>query len=159
MEMNIDRVLYRISEHEGFVSWVYDDATGEPIVPGSKVVGHPTVGIGTCLDKSVGCGLTRRQAEFLRDDKVTAICREMDRRIGWWRGLGVAHPQAAEVLVEVAYHIGVGGLLGFKNMLAAAERRDLSAMRAELLDSQVARRFPTRYDELARLIAEAAAGQ
>lgn len=34
----------QIMAHEGLRLTVYDDATGKPIVAGSRVVGNPTIG-------------------------------------------------------------------------------------------------------------------
>lgn len=156
--MNIDRLMKRIADHEGFRPWVYDDATGAPIVKGYTVQGHPTVGYGMCLDHDLNCGLTSRQANRLLEDRVMTIARDFDRRIEWWRRL---RDPATEALVEMAYQLGVDGLLGFTRLIAAGERAaagDTAAYRdmcGEALDSKWAREdSPERAREVAALFME-----
>ena len=57
-----------------------------------------------------------------------------------------------EVLVEVAYNNGVGGLAGFTHMLAAAKIGDWATMAAQLMDSDDGRRLPVRYGQLRDMV-------
>jgi lysozyme len=123
-----DRLRNRIEGHEGTRLVVYDDATGKPIVPGYTVVGHPTIGKGRCLDTK---GISRAEAEHLFDNDIASAIK----------GAHSFHffPQLDEVrqeaLVELVFNLGVGGVKGFRRMLAALERRNFAEAAAELLDS------------------------
>lgn len=128
-----ERLAALLNEHEGFRATIYDDATGTPIVPGSKVKGHPTVGYGLALDVR---GLTKRQAAWLRDDMLDELEHDLALRLPLYRTLTEARRMG---LLELAYQCGVDGLLGFKKAIAHLEFREYGAARAEFLDSDWAR--------------------
>lgn len=136
---DIDAIIYRLKEEEGFEASAYRDH-----------LGYLTIGFGTCVDHRKNCGITEREATLLLENRVTLILRELDRRIPWWRGL---KPGAADALAQLAYQIGVAGALNFKRMIKAAEKADLQTMAAELMDSKLAReQTPARAERLRALI-------
>jgi GH24 family phage-related lysozyme (muramidase) len=50
--MDLNNLKQWIAHWEGRRAQAYDDATGQPITPGSIIEGHPTLGIGFNLDAS-----------------------------------------------------------------------------------------------------------
>ena len=56
----------------------------------------------------------------------------------------------AEVLVDMAFNMGVGGLLNFRKMLAAIDQGDFGVAADEMLNSQWARQVGKRAEHLAR---------
>lgn len=144
-----ERLTALVSAHEGLRLKVYDDATGKPIAPGSKVKGHPTIGYGLALDTR---GLTPRQAAWLRDDILDEIEHEVATRLACYGRQLEARRMA---LLELAYQCGVDGLLGFVQMIRALEDRDYSRARTELLDSAWARQTgAARVEAIAHMIGE-----
>jgi lysozyme len=81
-----------------------------------------TIGWGRA-DSGVTRGITctQAQADLWRDQKLRAICDDLEFHLPWWRNYGAAR---AAVLLEMAYQLGVGGLLGFRNMLDAVRAED-----------------------------------
>lgn len=118
-----------LDAHEGFRACVYDDATGKPIGPGSKVIGHPTIGYGLALDTR---GVTPRQARQLRDDALDEIDHELATR---WASYGKQIDARRMGLLELAYQCGVDGLLGFHKMIRHINDREYADARVELLSS------------------------
>jgi lysozyme len=59
-----------LEREEGLRLAVYDDATGKPLLPGMKVVGHPTIGIGRCLDRK---GITEAEARALLENDLAKV--------------------------------------------------------------------------------------
>ena len=51
--------------------------------------------------------------------------------------------------MEMAYQMGVEGVLGFQNMIAALERGDWEAVETEALDSRWAKQAPARASDVA----------
>ena len=112
-----------IAGAEGFRSRAYDDATGEPVVPGYTMKGHVTIGYGRALDVE---GVTVAEAVMLRDNSVAAAIADARSILGpaRWSTLDI-YRQAA--LVDMAYELGRGGLGGFHALIAAIMRSDWPA--------------------------------
>lgn len=139
-----------IRRHEGFRAYAYDDDSGQPLQPGMALRGHPSVGYGRCLDLK---GVTEREAEMMLETDLNDAFAGVVRFAGdALDGLG---PVRQAVLVDVAVNVGTTGLMRFTQLQAAILRGDMEAAAVELLDSQAARRAPSRYEELARLWREA----
>lgn len=128
----------QLASEEGVRTKVYDDATGQPITPNTTVQGHPTIGIGRALDVH---GLSDAEIDMLLQNDIDAICTALDSNIPWWRQL-VDVRQA--VLIDMAFNMGVGGLMGWPNTLNDIRMGNYSAaadaMRTSLWAHQVGRR-------------------
>lgn len=120
----------RLKQHEGFRAYVYDDGTGQPIRPGSVVQGHPTIGYGWALDVSP---MSEGLASRLLEEGLMVRVGNLASRLPWLHRIDDVRKS---VLYELAYNLGVNGLLGFPKMLAAIERGDYLAAGVELLDSR-----------------------
>jgi len=123
---------------EGQRTCVYDDATGEPIGPGSHVRGHPTIGYGHRLDVPQPHPLLEMWLDMDIDAAVTAL----DRELHWWRECSDAQQRA---LVELVFNLGAHGLLTFAHFLVYLRAGQLSAAACELANSKWAGQVgPTR---------------
>lgn len=147
-----EELLADLKRHEGSVMRngrhvVYDDATGKPIEPGQVVQGNPTIGYGRLVTD--GNGLSEQEAEALLREDVANVRRQLDDRIPWWRDLSDNRRRA---LVNMAFNMGIGSLMGFQNMLRAMREGDFVAAASEALDSKWARQVGGRAGEVAGLI-------
>ena len=139
-------ILDHIEAEEGYREFVYDDANGRRIKPGSVVVGHPTCGIGLALDVE---GLDHEEARWLLARRVEKRKAALDKALPWWRGLSEARQI---VLISMAYQMGMAGLLKFKNTLAAMQRGDYAGAADGMLASLWARQTPERAKRLAKMM-------
>jgi len=139
----IDSASDLVRFHEGRRLYVYDDATGRGVGPGSTLEGHPTIGIGRALDVR-GISDDEAEALFAADlaDTSTALARER----AWVLELD---PVRRAVLVDMAFNMGVRGLLGFRRALAALEIGDCETCAVEMLDSRWADQVGRRATRLA----------
>ena len=95
------RIETSISGHEGLMLKVYDDATGRVVNPGTTVRGWLTIGFGRNL---VGRGITRTEADYLLDNDLAAVERELDQVFPAWR----RWPEARQwAMFELGYNLGV----------------------------------------------------
>lgn len=146
----IDRLLEILAGEEGFRGFVYDDANGEPIVPGYTVIGHPTIWIGLCVEKGrvphLPDAMPREALEYV----AVAKWNELQLHAPWLTRL---HEDVQLALALMAYQLGADGVLAFKNMLAALERGDRELAANEALNSKWARGdTPARAQRVAALI-------
>ena len=100
-----------IEAEEGLRLFVYDDATGEPIVAGTTVIGNPTIGYGRLLTPAHGISLAEAQALLLHD--VCAALGDVSK-LPVFSHLNVPR-QAA--LLDMDFNMGYGNLEQFTTFL------------------------------------------
>jgi lysozyme len=130
--MNRDRLTASIKQHEGF--------RGRPY---KCTAGKTTIGYGRNLDDEP---LTQVEGEYLlvrRLNKLEADCR---MSVPNFRFLS---PLRQEVLVEMAYQLGLGGLLKFVKMFNAIGLDDFITASNQMLNSKWAGQTPARANTLA----------
>jgi lysozyme len=90
-----------------------------------------TVGYG-CTGPNIGPETiwTTAQAEAALSQGIARVERQLDHLLPWWRE---ANDARQDVLVNMAYNLGVQGLLGFHAFLAAAQAGRHDAAAADLL--------------------------
>ena len=136
-----------LQRDEGLRLYVYDDATGKPIAPGYTVVGHPTIGYGRALDVE---GITEVEAEFLLSDDTTAFSEALAQILPWTKNLDTVR---CNVLIEMAFNMGVAGLLSFKNTLAAVQSGQYATAAVLMLKSSWATQVGARATRLSQAMA------
>lgn len=123
--MTRDLIRADLIREEGDVPYAYKDH-----------LGYWTIGVGFLIDKDKGGRLPDAVRDFWLDHVLDEIEAGLDRNISWWRTL----PEGAQrALMEMAYQLGIGGLLEFKNMLAALQKGDPDTAIKEALDSKWAK--------------------
>lgn len=132
--MNFALLMDRIREQEGFRAELYPDSGGWAIGYGRNLTFRP---------------LTKDEAEYLLLSDLRSITVELQQKIDCWFDLNSVRQ---EVLAEMAYNLGTGGLLQFKRMLSAMRREQWNEAENELLDSKAARQLPRRYGQLAQMM-------
>ena len=139
--------LKQLISDEGVRLTVYDDATGLPIVPGTRVIGHPTIGIGRALDVR---GITAAETAYLLNNDMLDFTKSLLATYPWFARLT---PTRQDVLTNMAFNLGPTGFAGFRKMLAALVAGDYFKAAEEILDSKAARQLPARYERLANAMA------
>ena len=104
---SIDMVQLRtdLKRDEGTVLHAYQDS-----------LGYWTIGSGILIDERKGGGITDGENDFLLDNRITKTINELDDNIPW---LGTKSDGVQRALVNMAYEMGVDGILKFHEMLAA----------------------------------------
>lgn len=97
------QITQQLRRDEGEVLHAYQDS-----------LGYWTIGIGCLIDKRKGGGITKEESEYLFLNRLRLKMAELDAMIPWWRTLD--EPRQG-VLLNMAYQMGVDGLLGFVNTL------------------------------------------
>jgi lysozyme len=108
--------------------------------------GKLTVGIGRNLDDK---GITLAEAEALCRNDVAEVIESLDRRLPWWQGLDDARQR---VLVNMAFNMGVDGLLQFKATLALVQARRFAEASGAMLASLWAKQVGPRAIRLAGMM-------
>ncbi|SEJ55723.1 glycoside hydrolase family protein [Frateuria terrea] len=139
-------LIDRLKGEEGLRLCVYDDATGAYIRPGSRVVGNPTIGIGTNIGP--GAGITETEAEYLLWNRLVLAGADAATLPGW---ANLSDPRRL-VLADMVFNMGIKAVKGFTGMLAAIGAGDYDSAATRMLDSLWARQVGQRATNLAQIM-------
>jgi len=105
--------------------------------------GYLTIGYGRNLETN---GITEAEAEMLLANDVFKVMEQLADH-----GLLQDHTKPRQdVLINMAFQMGVSGLLKFKKMILALDERRYYQAAKEMLDSRWAKQTPNRANELAK---------
>ena len=141
-----DPITPRVELDEGEVLVVYDDATSKPIVPGTHVIGNPTIGVGTLL--CTPGGITHAESLMLLANRV-AIARKQAGSIPVFQKLNDARQG---VIVEMVFQLGLAGVLKFEHTLDALAAGNFAAAAQGIRASHLAQQTPARAERYAKII-------
>lgn len=133
--MNIDKLQSDLERDEGEVLHAYTDSEG-----------YITIGVGRLIDQRRGGGISKSEARYLLNNDIQNVLGELDDAIGWWRRLNEPRQRA---LANMAFNLGVPGLLKFNNMLHALRAGNWSLAHDEALNSRWAGQVGERAQRIA----------
>jgi|SRR3990167_1005917 len=127
--MNLKEALLR---DEGIRLTVYNDTRG-----------IATIGVGRNL---VDRGITEEEAIWLLENDILDCEEKLIKHLEW---TGELDPPRREVLLNMIFNMGIGGLIKFQKMLAALKERKYALAAKEMLNSLWARQVGNRAKRLA----------
>lgn len=142
--LNLGRAILMLRNEEGVKHQPYQDH-----------LGYWTIGVGHLIDERKGGSLPEwAQAELdltgrlsdasvdkLLEDDIIKVVNQLEDKIWWSVNLD---PVRYAVLLDMAFQMGINGLLGFKNTLAMIENDDYDRAADGMLNSLWARQTPKR---------------
>ena len=127
----MSKLIQQLKVHEGL-----------RLKPYKCTMGYDTIGYGRNLETN---GISEEEAEMLLANDVFKVMEELSDH-----GLLQDHTQPRQdVLINMAFQMGVSGLLKFKNMIRELDERRYSEAAKQMLDSRWAKQTPNRANELA----------
>lgn len=133
--MNFYALRQQLIRHEGVMLFPYSDSTG-----------HITIGCGRNL---TDCGISEAEALQMLETDMQKHVAELRSALPWVDRLDEVRQT---VIANMAYNLGVPGLLKFKQTLAAVESGDYVKAGDLMLQSRWATQVKMRAQELARLM-------
>lgn len=110
-------------------------------------LGNPTICYGQLVsDKG---GIPDHIARELLQWKIGEVVKRLDDNMPWWRGESDMRKRA---LINMAFQLGIGGLMKFKRMLWAMQHGNYETAYKEALDSRWAKQTPNRAMRVAKMI-------
>jgi len=132
------KLTAQLRRDEGEVLYAYQDS-----------LSYLTIGVGRLIDKRKGGGITHEESDYLLSNDIDKREAELLRRAPWMANLDAARFGA---LVNIAFQMGVDGLLGFTNTLALLRAGDYPGAAAGMLKSKWAGQTPERAQRIAQQI-------
>lgn len=109
--------------------------------------GYLTIGIGRLIDKRKGGRLRPDEIAYLFNNDVDAAFEELTRALPWFQNLDDAR---RGVLVNMAFNLGVPGLLKFPKTLSLIQQGKYAEAAVEMLDSLWAKQVGDRAKRLSQ---------
>ena len=129
-------MIHQLTLHEGMRQFPYKCTSGKT-----------TIGIGRNLDDR---GITEAEAAYLLGNDINDFQARLTREIPWMVELD---PVRQRVLLDMAFNLGVPGLLKFKRTLAAIRGKEYDRAAAMMLDSRWATQVGQRSKRLSHMMA------
>jgi len=127
-----------LSLHEGRVPYAYQDS-----------LGYWTIGVGHLIDRAKGGRLPEDIIDLLLDHDIEEHSEALYRALPWVRELDEVR---RSVLIDMAFNLGVAGLLKFKRTLKAVQDRDYTPASVYMLQSLWARQVGSRSKRLSLMM-------
>jgi lysozyme len=128
------QLLRQLQRDEGFKEHAYQDH-----------LGYWTIGFGRLIDERKGGHITLEEGLFLLNNDIDEKTEELLKRLPWVNDLDDARKGA---LVNMAFQMGVDGLLKFKNTLELIKNGKYKEASDAMLDSLWAKQTPNRASRL-----------
>jgi len=120
---------------------------GEKLHAYQDHLGYWTIGVGRLIDRAKGGGISRAESAMLLANDIDETMRELLRRAPW---IGTLSYPRQGVLINMAFQMGVDGLLGFKHTLKMIEQGEYEKAADAMLNSKWAQQTPNRAYRLSR---------
>ena len=131
----INQVLKDLVRFEGYSPKPY-------LCPTGKI----TIGYGRNLENN---GISKKEAEILLFFDVKNVIAQLDRKLNFW----IKQPAAVRiVLMQMAFQLGVNGLLSFQKFISALMSSEYEKAIDEMKDSIWAKQTPERVIKLSEYL-------
>lgn len=125
----------QIKSDEGLVLHAYTDT-----------LGYLTIGYGRLIDKRKNGGISEQEAEYLLSHDIAEKLIQIQAKLPWVTTLNDARKG---VLLNMAFQLGIAGLLGFKDTLTKIEKGDYEGASVNMMKSKWATQTPARAKRMA----------
>lgn len=133
----IDNVRDLIIRHEGIVPHVYKDS-----------LGYDTIGVGHLVDKRRGGKLSQRIIGLILEEDIAEVTSNLPQ----WINPDALGPVRYAVLVDMAFNLGVAGLMGFTNTLKAVQEGRYEDASVLMMQSKWAKQVGPRASRLSQMM-------
>lgn len=131
-----EQITKQLRRDEGVEKSAYQDS-----------LGYWTIGVGRLIDKRKGGRLRDNEIDFLLSNDIDEVEEALGARINFYKGLDEAR---RGVLLNMAFNLGVEGLLAFKNTLNLVGAGKYKEASVEMLKSKWAKQVGNRAIRLSK---------
>ena len=123
---------------------------GEELHAYTDSLGYLTIGVGRLIDKRKGGGITAEESAYLLANDIKRKTDEVLKALPWASKLD---PVRFAALVNMAFQLGIAGLLGFKTTLSLIQCGNYAKAAENMTLSKWNTQTPARCERLAKQIA------
>ena len=104
-------------------------------------LGFQTIGVGRLIDQRKGGGISKAESAYLLANDIEAKTAELTARLPW---LYLLDPVRRGALTNMAFQLGVEGLMGFRNSLELMRTGNYREAADNFMKSKWANQTPNR---------------
>ena len=119
---------------------------GCKLLPYTCPAGKLTIGIGRNIQDA---GISKKEAELLLIFDIDRVITQLDTYMPYWVNFPVT---VKVVIIQMAFQLGIGGLMQFKKFLTALVQKNYDTAVKEMYNSRWAVQTPNRVKTLASYI-------
>lgn len=134
--VNLDKLKVSLTSHEGYRNKPYTDTSG-------KI----TIGVGRNLTDN---GVSDNEIQLLLSNDIAVSIQECENQT-WWSSIS-GDDVRSRAIIEMVFNIGIGGLLGFHQAIAALTAGDFSTAADQFMQSKWANQVGQRAVILTEMI-------
>lgn len=134
-----EQITKQLRRDEGVEKSAYQDS-----------LGYWTIGVGRLIDKRKGGGLSDKEIDFLLNNDIEEVEEALGARVSFYKSLDEAR---RGVLLNMAFNLGIDGLLAFKNTLRLVGEGKYKEASVEMLKSKWAAQVGNRAVRLSKQMA------
>jgi len=138
LDMDKAKLRAQLIRHEGVINHAYKDH-----------LGFLTIGVGRLIDERRGGGLSDDEVMYLLDNDIDRCAKSLQDNLDFFDDLNETQQHA---LINMAFQLGVNGLLSFRNTLGLMRSGRYAEAHAEALKSRWAKQTPNRAAEVAKML-------
>jgi lysozyme len=131
----MSQISDQLIKHEGLRLFVYYDS-----------LGIPTIGVGRNLKDR---GISKNEAMMMLDNDIDDFTLQLSERLYWF---DMQPDNAKLVLIDMAFNMGIGGLLTFHKTLEYFKNNDYKNAAIEMKNSHWYNEVPNRADDLINIL-------
>lgn len=135
--------------HEGLFLKTYHCPAGKLTIGVGYNIDANGVPFGLTREEIIIKGITREQAMILMDNMIQECVVKLSANISWFHTLDGTRQM---VLVDMAYNLGVLGLLKWRNTLTSVARKNYTRAAAEMIRSKWYKQVGTRSKRLVEMM-------
>ena len=135
---NNNKLTEMLKRHEGVKTHAYKCSA-------SKI----TVGVGRNIDPEGGLGLSETEINYLLQNDIDRIMRELDFQYDWFHNLNEARKDA---MIDISFNLGQTRLRKFEKALTAMSKGEWDTAADEFMDSKWSKQVGNRAKELTDII-------
>ncbi len=114
---------------------------GEVLTAYADTLGYLTIGVGRLIDKKKGGGISEEESAYLLANDIRNKTAAVIKALPWSEHL---EPARLGVLVNMAFQLGITGLLGFKTTLGLVQGGNYDRAAEGMADSLWSKQTPAR---------------
>jgi lysozyme len=110
-------------------------------------LGYWTIGVGRLIDARRGGVISAEESAYLLSNDIDSRIKSLEKHLPWFNDLDEARRGA---LVNMAFQMGINGLLGFKNTLEAVRTGNYEQAAKGMRESKWYTQTPNRAERIAK---------
>lgn len=148
--LDMNEMCQRLAMHEGIRLSPYRCSKGKLTIGiGRNVEDNPVTDEEQQVVGDWRHGITKQAAFYLLRNDIRRVWAELKQKVPFWQELSDERKYA---LLDMAFNLGINGLLAFKKMLAAMGTGNFNQAAIECLDSRYAKDVGKRAERIAETI-------